>query len=146
MTGRLTATHAALLGIIIAISGFITWSALSASTKMNNLVVVAPVATALAVLSVTIIFSALRTPSAEDTEAHSSVWGDLVLLAGFAVFCFALTKIGFDVATFFFVWAGVVMSGSKGLWQPPLFAAIFTLLLVKGFGSLFPYPMLTMVL
>lgn len=146
MTGKLTATHAALLGVIIAISGFITWSALSASTKMNNLVVVAPVATVLTILSVTIIVSALRRPASEDAESHSPVWGDLVLLAGFAVFCFALTEIGFDVATFFFVWAGVVMSGSKGRWQPPLFAVIFTLILVKGFGSLFPYPMLTLVL
>lgn len=146
MTGRLTATHAALLGIIIAISGFITWSALSASVKLNNLVVVAPVATALAALTVAIIVTTLRKPAPKDAEAQSPVWGDLVLLTGFAIFCFALTKIGFDVATFLFVWVGVVMSGGKGIWQPPLFAAIFTLLLVEGFGSLFPYPMLTLVL
>ncbi|MGY9047605.1 hypothetical protein P775_26625 [Puniceibacterium antarcticum] len=135
-----------MLGIIMAISGFITWSALSASTKLNNLVVVAPVAAALLLLTVTIVVGALRKPMSAETETHSAVWGDLLLLSGFAAFCFALTYIGFDVATFLFVWAGVVMSGGKGLWQPPLFAAIFTLLLVKGFGSLFPYPMLTLVL
>ena len=67
--------------------------------------------------------------------------------------CFATTRDdlrlirvrAFDVATFVFVWAGVVMSGGRGLWQPPLYAAVFTVVLVKGFGSLFPYPMLTLV-
>ena len=85
-------------------------------------------------------------PGADPELVSALQRADLLLLAGFAVFCYALTHVGFDVATFAFVWAGVVMSGGKGLWQPPLFAALFTLLLVKTFGALFPYPMLTLVL
>ncbi|WP_428698266.1 hypothetical protein [Stappia sp.] len=143
MTTRFPATHAALLGIVLAISGFILWSAVSASTSLNNLVVVAPVAAVLGVLLPVILASALRKPAREDVG--SGAWGDLLLLAGFSAFCLALTHVGFDVATFVFVWAGVVMSGGRGLWQPPLYAAVFTVVLVKGFGSLFPYPMLTLV-
>lgn len=145
MSARLPATHAALLGIILALSGYIGWSAVQASAKLNNLVVIAPVGAAMLLLAVALIVNALRRPATEPGET-TSVWGDLLLLAGFAVFCYALTHVGFDVATFAFVWAGVVMSGGRGLWQPPLFAALFTLLLVKTFGALFPYPMLTLVL
>jgi hypothetical protein len=146
MIGKFSTTHAAFLGIILAISSFITWSAVSASASLNNLVVLVPVACAIVILCVTIIISGLRQPISVETEDQSTVWGDVILLTGFALFCFALSHIGFDVATFLFVWGGVVMSGSKGLWQPPVFAAVFTVFLVKGFGALFPYPMLTLVL
>ncbi|MFV0334822.1 MAG: tripartite tricarboxylate transporter TctB family protein [Tropicimonas sp.] len=147
MTSRFPATHAILLGLILAVSGFITWSAVSASTRLGNLVVVVPAAVMLLLLAILVVASALRRPAPESGEdEEASLWSDLLLLAGFAVFCYALTHIGFDVATFLFVWAGVVMSGGKGWWRPPCFAALFTVLLVKAFGSLFPYPMLTLVL
>ncbi|NWN81773.1 MAG: tripartite tricarboxylate transporter TctB family protein [Halomonas sp.] len=149
MTGKLSATHAILIGFILGAAGFITWSALRASTSLNNLVVVAPAAAIIGLLAIGIVIATLLKPAPEpekDGGDTRSIWGDIVLLLGFAVFCFSLTTVGFDVATFLFVWAGVLMSGSKGTWQPPLFSAIFTLFLVKGFGSLFPYPMLTLVL
>ncbi|WP_367716061.1 hypothetical protein AB2N04_18100 [Nitratireductor sp. GISD-1A_MAKvit] len=144
MTTRFPATHAAFIGIVLAITGFILWSAVSASASLNNLVVAAPVAAVLLLLALFVIAGAFAKPSDESTK--TGIWGDLLLLSGFAVFCYSLTHVGFDVATFVFVWAGVVMSGGRGLWQPPLYAALFTVLLVKGFGSLFPYPMLTLVL
>jgi hypothetical protein len=144
MSGRFPASHAAFLGIALAITGFILWSALSASTSLNNLIVVAPAALLLGVLAVCIVVAALRRPNAE--PAPAGALGDLLLLSGFGAFCYALTHIGFDVATFAFVWGGIVLSGGRSLWVPPLYAAVFTLALVKGFGSLFPYPMLTLVL
>ncbi|WP_425089677.1 hypothetical protein [Stappia sp.] len=144
MSARFSATHAAFLGIVLAITGFILWSALSASTSLNNLIVVAPAALLLGVLALCIVVSVSRNPDAY--PAPAGALGDLLLLAGFGIFCYALTHVGFDVATFVFVWAGIVMSGGRSLWVPPLYAAIFSLALVKGFGSLFPYPMLTLVL
>lgn len=146
MTHRFSASHAVLLGLIMCIGGFITWSAVSASTRLDNLIVVVPVAILLLTLTVCIVIVSLRHPCSKDSAHGGSVWGDIALLAGFTVFCFALTHIGFDVATFFFIWGGVVMSGGKGWWQPPIFALLFTVLLVEGFGSLFPYPMPTLVL
>ncbi|MCA1337085.1 tripartite tricarboxylate transporter TctB family protein [Pseudooceanicola marinus] len=154
MTGKFYATHAALIGIILAISGFITWSAVDARASLDNLVVVAPVAGVIALLAVILVAVTLLKPAPAPAEGEAGeapskdpgIWGDMLLLAGFGVFCYALTKVGFDLATFLFVWAGVVMSGGKGWWQPPLYAALFTAALVYGFGSLFPYPMLTLVL
>ncbi|MGO3057861.1 tripartite tricarboxylate transporter TctB family protein [Halomonas sp. AOP43-A1-21] len=149
VTGKISATHAFLLGLVLAITGFITWSATQASTTMNNLVVVAPSALIVGLLSIGIVASLLLKPAPESSSSStnkSSIWSDILLLAGFAAFCFALTTVGFDVATFIFVWVGVLMCGSKGKWQPPLYALVFTVFLVKGFGSLFPYPMTTLVL
>ena len=150
VTARFQATHAALIGIILAVSGFITWSAVNARASMDNLIVVAPVAAVIVLICVVLVVAPMfkaRAPKAEaDAAPDSAIWGDILLLAGFALFCYALTHIGFDLATFLFVWGGVVMSGGKGWWQPPLFAAVFTVLLVYGFGSLFPYPMMTLVL
>lgn len=148
-TGRFSATHAFLLGLIFSVTGFITWSATQASTTLNNLVVVVPTAVIIGLLTVGIVVKTLLNPTSEpstESKGKQSLWGDILLLAGFAVFCFALTKVGFDIATFIFVWVGVLMCGGKGKWQPPLYALVFTLFLVKGFGSLFPYPMITLVL
>ncbi|CAM3708670.1 hypothetical protein ACT3TQ_02925 [Halomonas sp. AOP12-C2-37] len=149
VTGKISATHAFLLGLILAIAGFITWSATQASTTLNNLVIVAPSAIIIGLLSIGIATKALLKPVSEPSPSSidkSSIWSDILLLTGFAAFCFALTNVGFDVATFVFVWVGVLMCGSKGKWQPPLYALVFTVFLVKGFGSLFPYPMTTLVL
>jgi hypothetical protein len=149
VTGKIQATHAALLGIILAVSAFITQSAVRARASMDNLIVVAPVAAVIALLCLLLIVGPLLRPRETEAAAagpDSALWGDVLLLAGFAAFCYALTHIGFDLATFLFVWGGVVMSGGRGWWQPPVFAAVFTALLVYGFGSLFPYPMLTLVL
>lgn len=155
MRSRLPATHAVLLGLVMAATAFVLWSSTQASTKLQNLVVLVPVSAVLVLSCTAIVAIALRQRSdpimseakkSEETSAETSIWGDVVLLAGFGLFCLLLTRVGFDLATFIFVWAGVVLSGGRGLWQPPLFAAIFTVALVYGFGSLFPYPMETMVL
>lgn len=156
MRSRLPAIHAVLLGLIMSVTAFVLWSSTQASTKLQNLVVLVPVSVVLVLACLAIIAVSLghrpspgqmaETAQSEEPSPETSIWGDIILLAGFCIFCVLLTRIGFDLATFLFVWAGVVLSGGKGLWQPPLFAAIFTVVLVYGFGSLFPYPMETMVL
>ncbi|WP_414833775.1 tripartite tricarboxylate transporter TctB family protein [Afifella sp. YEN Y35] len=141
---RIAPTHLVflILGSITAI--YLNWSAISASTKLYNLIVVVPVGIALLVLAALILGKSLLRPhdpeGLERTPLRETL-GDVVLLACFGVFCVALTKVGFDLATFFFVWIGVHLSGEKRFWAPPLYAAVFTALLVESFGSLFPFPM-----
>lgn len=147
MTRRLSLTHAVFLALVAVITCYITWSAVSASTRLYNLIVVVPVAGIIGVLLVAVLWQALRgtAPDGDMPDGRATL-GDIVLLVGFGVFCLALTQVGFDVATFLFVWAGVAFGGERRLWLPPLFAAVFTLILVKFFGNLFPFPMPLLVL
>lgn len=151
MTSKIAPTHLIFLAIAVVVTAFISSSAVSASARLHNLVIVAPVAAAIAVLVVFIAIHALRQPREPLTESAkasnlASILADLGLLALFALFCIALTPIGFDAATFLFVWIGVVLGGERRWWLPPLYSAGFTLLLVFGLGSLFPFPMPMLVL
>ncbi|SDG87988.1 tripartite tricarboxylate transporter TctB family protein [Pelagibacterium luteolum] len=151
MTSKIAPTHLIFLAIAAVVTAFISSSAVSASAQLHNLVIVAPVAAAIAVLVVFIAIRALRQPREPQTESDkasdlASTFADLGLLALFALFCIALTPIGFDAATFLFVWIGVVLGGERRWWLPPLYSAAFTLLLVFGLGSLFPFPMPMLVL
>ncbi len=151
MTTRIAPTHLVFLAIAVLVTAFISWSAVSASARLDNLVIVAPVAATIAVLVIFVLVRALRQP--RDPQAEIAETGDLAstladlgLLALFALFCVALTPIGFDAATFLFVWIGVVLGGERRWWLPPLYSAGFTLLLIFGLGSLFPFPMPMLVL
>jgi hypothetical protein len=147
MPARISLTHAALLLCVAVITCYITWSSISASTRLYNLIVVVPAAILIGVLTLTVIWQAIwgSVPDGPQPDQRATL-GDLFLLVCFAVFCFSLTKIGFDVATFIFIWVGVAFGGERRLWLPPLYSAGFTLLLVKFFGSLFPFPMPLLVL
>lgn len=147
MTSRLSLSHAVLLACVAVISCYITWSSIAASTRLYNLIVVVPVAVIIAVLLITLVWQALSgsVPDGEMPDRKSTM-GDIIMLVAFGVFCFGLTKFGFDIATFIFVWAGVAFGGERRLWLPPLYSAIFTFVLVKFFGSLFPFPMPLLVL
>ncbi len=156
MSGRqsnLSFSHLTFLLLVAAAALFLNWSAVSASTKLYNLVVVVPVGIALIGLVVGIIIKNLRStntaPAKDAVEQRAdrrTTMIDLVLLGLFAALCFGLTTVGFDIATFLFVWVGILIGGERRWWLPPLYAALFTLLLVEGFGSLFPFPMPLLVL
>lgn len=152
MIPRIAPTHLIFLAIAALATGYITWSSVAASMRVNNLVIVAPVAVAIAILVAFILIRTLlqksEGPDEEDdaSKSLSATVADLILLALFAVFCVALTTVGFDIATFLFVWIGIVLGGERRLWLPPLFSAAFTLMLVYGLGALFPFPMPMLVL
>ncbi|WP_417847090.1 tripartite tricarboxylate transporter TctB family protein [Thalassospira povalilytica] len=156
MPGRLSnlsLSHLAFLLLVAATAVFLNWSAISASTKLYNLIVVVPVGIAVTLLVIGIIVKNLlgteKAPQqdpAEQLAKQRTTLVDLVLLGFFAMLCFGLTTVGFDIATFLFVWVGIVIGGERRWWLPPLYAALFTLFLVEGFGSLFPFPMPLLVL
>lgn len=147
MPARMSLTHAVLLLCVAVTTVYIAWSSISASTRLYNLIVVVPVAVLITILLLAILWQALRgsTPDGKQPDSRSTI-GDVVLLIAFAIFCFGLTRFGFDIATFIFVWACVAFGGEKRLWLPPIYSAVFTLVLVKFFGGLFPFPMPLMVL
>lgn len=147
MTSRIAPTHCVLLAAVAVTSVFLAWSSIRASFTVYNLIVVAPVSIVVLVLVAVIAGSTLFGKQEPDRRPSLRTFtSDLMLLGAFAVFCIFLTTGGFDVATFLFVWIGVVLCGERRIWLPPLFAAVFTVILVYGFGAVFPFPMRTLVI
>lgn len=150
MSRRVSYTHLSFLLFVTVAAIFLNGSAINASTRLYNLIVVLP-SGALCLLFVFLIaLSERRKPTDVLSESalkakRKATLGDIVLLGVFALFCLSLTTLGFDIATFAFVWLGILMGGEKRWLAPPVFSFLFTLALIKGFGSLFPFPMPLMV-
>lgn len=148
---RISTSHLIFLVLVSACAVFLNWSAVTASPTLFNLIIIAPSGVLVVALSLYILSSALKSTSKPKSNAatqlmeRKALLGDVVLLAVFAIFCLSLTTVGFDVATFLFVWLGIILGGERKWLAPPIFAAIFTFALTKGFGSLFPFPMPLMV-
>ena len=138
---RISFSHLVLLVIISAIAVFLNWSALKASTSLFNLIIIVPAG----ILALSFCLFILLSNKSEPSSDTKTLIGDIALLAIFAVFCISLTTVGFDVATFLFIWMAIILGGSRNWIIPPIYSAIFTLALVKGFGSLFPFPLPLMV-
>ncbi|AVL71395.1 hypothetical protein CEQ07_08190 [Oligella urethralis] len=142
---RIFSTHAAFLVFVILCAIALNWSAIQSSATLYNLIVILPSGILVIVAALYLIFSQILCQSnvkeEVDEDKKSSLLGDVILLVAFAIFCFCLVKVGFDIATFLFVWFGIIMGGERNWWRPPVFSALFTLFLIKGFGSLFPFPM-----
>lgn len=146
---RIPASHLVLLAIFLAVTAFVALNGYVASTSVRNLVVIGPIGLAVPVLVLFALVSDWRAGADADMASHYTLRDtliDVVLLGLFGALCYALTRIGFDVATFVFLWVGVVLSGGRGWWLPPLYSAVMTVFLVEAFGALFPYPMTTLVL
>lgn len=146
MKSRISGSHLILLLIIAAFTIFVNYSAIQASQKLFNLIVVVPSGLLILALVIFLLAKVLTGKAEQTGEKDSNLVSDLVLLSAFGLFCLAMTNIGFDIATFIFVWLGIHLCGERNLFIPPVFSALFTLLLVKGFGALFPYPMPLLVL
>lgn len=138
---RISIPHIFLLLLISIGTIALNISAIKASPSLFNLIIVAPIGFFTIGL---IMYILLSTQDRIDTDSKTLV-GDLVLLGTFALFCIGLLFIGFDVATFLFVWVGILLGKPKNKIIPPIYAMVFTFILVKGFGSLFPFPIPLMV-
>lgn len=147
---RISTTHIAFLVLVSACAVFLNWSAIKASTNLFNLIIIVPSGALVIALAAYIFLSPLKAPSASESNTTTlaekkALIGDITLLVVFAVFCLSITTVGFDVATFLFVWLGVILGGERNWFIPPIYSALFTFALTKGFGSLFPFPMPLMV-
>ncbi len=148
---RISTSHLVFLVLVSACAVFLNWSAVRASATLFNLIIIVPSGILVLALAAFIFFSAKKSPALKDRtdsqkKDNRALIGDLLLLALFAVFCLSLTTVGFDVATFLFVWLGILLGGARSWLVPPIYSALFTFALTKGFGSLFPFPMPLMVL
>lgn len=147
---RISTSHLVFLVLVSASAVFLNWSAISASPTLFNLIIIAPSGVLVIALAAFLFIKSNETQTQEENSdvkqaEKKALLGDITLLAVFAIFCLSLTTIGFDIATFLFVWLGIMLGGERNWFIPPIFSAIFTFALAKGFGSLFPFPMPLMV-
>ena len=117
------------------------------SLSLNNLLLVQPAA-AMALLLIALVLPqiARKVPlsavpdAAGKREKLVEVVRVLMLAAAFGTFVLSLETVGFDVATFVFVAVGLFICGERRLWLIALYATVFTLLVVKGYQQLVPFP------
>lgn len=139
--------HLILLAIIAAVVVAYLLDARSVSLKTNNLLLVQPasiIALVLVAIVLTQCFRRTPTDEAERAVNPAAGWRGLVgpglLAVLFGAFALTLEIVGFDVATFVFIAAGLWVCGERRLWVVLPFSAAFTALLVYGYQAIIPYP------
>jgi Tripartite tricarboxylate transporter TctB family len=152
------------LAFLVFIAGYLAWyllDAISVSTKVNNLLLVAPTAV-LALLLVAFIvpqciYRADSVRAVEEPEQYDplapklptekrQVIRMLTLGGALGVFVCSLAYIGFDVAIFLFAATTMAICGERRPLHLAAFSAAITLVTVYGFKALMSYPMLTLLL
>lgn len=135
--------HLALLAVIAAIVVAYWMDARATSLKVNNLLLVQPASILALVLAALVVPHCFRriAPAEElRTESLSDLGKVAALAACFGAFATMLEIIGFDVATFLFMVAALFICGERR-WSVNLpFSAVFTVLLIYGYGALIPFP------
>lgn len=137
-----------------------------ASSSIKNLILIAP-ASALALTLCTILLiqdirkaflplpPGAAAPARTSDEAKAADWAKMekrrgthravAFIATFGVYIGLLEIIGYDVATWLFIAAFLILNGERRPLVIVGFSLIFGSLAVWLFGLLLPYPMLTMV-
>lgn len=149
---------------LAAIGAWVLWyllDAVSASLNIHNLLLVAPLSVVALCLCLVILPQCFRRageveaqPSAPGPHGASALGslslrklapvGGLVVALG--LYVSLLDVIGFDVATWLFVLATMVICGERR-WLPlALYPLLASLILIGAFRALLPYPMHTLVL
>lgn len=135
--------HLALLTVIAGVVGAYLLDARATSLNTNNLLLVQPAAILALVLVAFVVPQCFRRLSAEAKPPPERL-GDLgkvgALAAAFGAFALMLEAVGFDVATFAFMVIALFICGERRWWLNLGFSAVFTTLLIYGYGAVIPFP------
>ncbi|BCJ90452.1 hypothetical protein IZ6_11870 [Terrihabitans soli] len=153
--------HLAFLTFLFGYMAWFLYDAVHVSTKVNNLLLVAPTAVLGLVLALFIVPQCFKRADAavveEDPEQYDplapklpterkQVIRMLTLGAALGVFVFSMAYIGFDVAIFLFAAVTMVICGERRPLHLAGFSAIVTVVTIYGFKALMSYPMFTLLL
>lgn len=157
---------------LAAIGAWVLWyllDAVSASLNIHNLLLVAPLSVVALCLCLVIVPQCFRRagefeaqPSAPEPHGASapgphaaSALGSMslrnlapvgALVVALGLYVSLLNVVGFDVATWLFVLATMVICGERR-WLPlALYPLLVSLILIGAFRALLPYPMYTLVI
>jgi hypothetical protein len=136
--------HLALLTFIAIVAIAYLLDARSASLSANNLLLVQPAAILALVLILFVLPQCFRRVNADAPAAQPTDFSELgkvaALVAALTLFILSLEVAGFDVATFVFMLVALFICGERRWWVILPFSAVFTLLLIYGYGALIPFP------
>ncbi len=132
--------HLLLLAVIAGIVLVYWLDARGTSLKLSNLLLVQPASILALGLVLAAVPQAFRSrPIEEGGPAQEGGIGRIVALAGaFGAMTLMLERIGFDVATFLFMVVALGLRGERRWWVLVLFSAVFTALIIYGYGALVP--------
>jgi len=156
------------VAFVLFIAGSVSWyflDAYTASSSIKNLILIAPASALALALCVTLLIQdaskAFKTPSevpkpaiapdklaaaGEDKEEKQrSAWRAVAFIVAFGLYVGLLEIIGYDVATWLFIAATLILNGERRPLVIVGFSVVFGTLAVWLFGLLLPYPMLTLV-
>jgi hypothetical protein len=119
------------------------------SLDPQNLLLLQPTAWLVLALWAVIAVGCLRRRAPADGEPRESR-GDLLrvvgMVAAFGLFTAGLEQVGYDIAIWLFVMAGLMIGGERNPVALALFPAAFAVAVIHGFRLLIPYPFPTSIL
>lgn len=137
--------HLALLAVIVATTIAYLLDARAVSTRTTNLILVQPLAILTVILAAIVLpgVFARKDPSDAQTQAGETrmdLARCVALIAALGFLAFTLEIVGFDIATFVFMVFAMAVCGERRWWVNLGFSAIFTVLLIYGYGTITPFP------
>lgn len=156
------------VAFVLFITGSVSWyflDAYTASSSIKNLILIAPASAVALVLCVTLLIQDARKafvmpsevpkPTAapnkmaaageDNEEKQRGTWRAVAFIVAFGLYVGLLEIIGYDVATWLFIAATLILNGERRPLVIFGFSLVFGSLAVWLFGLLLPYPMLTLV-
>ncbi len=136
--------HLALLSVIVVTVIAYLLDARGVSTRPTNLLLIQPLSIFALILAAFILPGVFpREDAAKEPitgETRLDLMRCLALIAALGLLAFTLERIGFDVATFLFMVAAMAICGERRWWVNLGFSALFTILLIYGYGTITPFP------
>lgn len=137
--------HLALLAVIVLTTLAYVIDARGVSTRVTNLLLIQPLAVLIIILAALVVRGIFPREGTAGAEAHSGESrSDLAryisLIAALGFLAFSLETIGFDVATFLFMVFTMAVCGERRWLVNLVFSAVFTVLLIYGYGTITPFP------
>jgi hypothetical protein len=146
MKKRIDWGHLAILALIL---GWVVWywmDARKTSLDTENLFVLQPlilVALLLGALVLPQVFRADKLPDElQPEDLNRAEFGRiLALMVAYVLFVAAMFVVGFDFAVCIFSAVALYISGERRAWVMLVFSVLSTVLIIKGYQLLVPYPM-----
>jgi len=137
--------HLVLLAVIVVTVVAYLLDARGVSTRTTNLLLVQPLSIIALILAAFVLPGVfVRADSdearARDGETPVQLARCIALIAALGFLAFSLELVGFDIATFAFMVFATAVCGERRWPVNLVFSALFTVLLIYGYGMITPFP------